>query len=298
MAEQAKGTRTVELTIADRKRRFDIDDPKLPDWIDANELSAADYPYGEKLDRDIYRDRLEALQRQLVRLQTDMQRTGKRMIIVFEGRDAAGKGGTIKRLRAYLNPRNMRVVALPKPSDRERGQWYFQRYVDHFPTLGEMVAFDRSWYNRAGVEPVMGFCTPAQHGRFLADTPEFERIIVDEGIVFYKFWLNIGRETQLKRFHDRRHSPLKHWKLSGIDIVGMEKWDDYTTARDQMIAATHRSHAPWTVVRFNDKRRGRLEVLRHVLAGVDYDGKDETIIGEADPKIVGEGPDFLPQGGD
>ena len=294
MAQSHKmGSRTVELTVDGRSRTFDIDDPKLADWVDGKDLTASGYPYSERMDRDRYEDSLEALQEQLVLLQSHVLDQGERVMMLFEGRDAAGKGGTIKRLTMYLNPRHMRVVALPKPSDRERGQWYFQRYTAHFPTRGEMVAFDRSWYNRGGVEPVMGFCTPAQHDRFLFDAPGFERMIVDEGIHLFKFWLNIGRQTQLKRFHDRRHSRLKHWKLSGIDIVGMEKWDDYTAARDRMIAATHAPHAPWTIVRLNDKRRGRIEVLRHVLQRLDFAGKDADAIGEPDPRIIGQGPAFL-----
>ncbi|RKF07146.1 polyphosphate kinase 2 [Oceaniradius stylonematis] len=285
--------RVLELPVDGEMRRFDIDDPDLPDWVDDNVLTSGDYPYDERMDRDAYNDQLRALQEQLVLLQSHIGQSGERIIAVFEGRDAAGKGGTISRFRQYLNPRNARAVALPKPSDRERGQWYFQRYVDHFPTESEIIAFDRSWYNRGGVEPVMGFCTPEQHTAFLGDAPNFERIIVDEGIHFFKFWLNIGRETQLKRFHDRRHSTLKHWKLSDIDIVGMHKWDDYTRARNRMIAATHTRHAPWTVVRFNDKRRGRIEVLRHILTAIPFEGRDMALIGEPDPRIVGEGLEML-----
>ena len=291
--KDATSSRVVDLEIAGTIRHFDIDDPVLPNWVTDNVMTADGYPYDDKMDRDLYDSQLEALQEQLVVLQEHYKSRGERMVVLFEGRDAAGKGGTINRFRQYLNPRNMRVVALPKPSDRERGQWYFQRYIDHFPTEGEIVAFDRSWYNRGGVEPVMGFCTPEQYQAFLGDAPNFERIIVDEGIHFFKFWLNIGRETQLKRFHDRRHSTLKHWKLSDIDIIGMNKWDDYTGARDLMIASTHTAHAPWTVVRYNDKRRGRIEVLRHILMHVDFKGKKDDIIGEPDPRIIGSGPSFF-----
>lgn len=293
MADETDNSRAVTITVDGHERVFDIDNPDLPKWVDKNDLTAGGFPYDKKMDRDDYEEQLEALQIELVELQTHMQETGERMIVVFEGRDSAGKGGTIKRLTAYLNPRTTRVVALPKPSDRERGEWYYQRYVSHFPTDGEIVVFDRSWYNRGGVEPVMGFCTQTQHQRFLEETPDFERIITGEGIHFFKFWLNIGRETQLKRFHDRRHSALKHWKLSGIDVVGMTKWDDYTVARDTMMAATHTTHAPWTVVRYNDKRRGRIEVLRHILSAVDYKGKSADVIGKPDPKIIGSGPAML-----
>lgn len=294
MTDTDKNDRIVELKIDGQTRQFDIDDPDLPSWIEDNKLSAADYPYEERMKRKAYEKTLEALQIELVELQEHLQATGERMLIVFEGRDAAGKGGTIKRLTAFLNPRSTRVVALPKPSDRERGEWYYQRHVRHFPTDGEIVVFDRSWYNRGGVEPVMGFCTPEQHERFLDETPDFERIITNDGIHFFKFWLNIGHETQLKRFHDRRHSPLKHWKLSGIDIEGMKRWDAYTRARDTMLAATHRKHAPWTVVRYNDKRRGRIEVLRHILMNTEYQGKDPKIISTPDPLIIGNGPGVLP----
>jgi polyphosphate kinase len=289
----AKESRAIELTIDGKKRIFDIDDPKLPDWVDDNDITAGGYPYKDKLDRKKYEKTLEALQIQIVNMHTHMQQAGSRVVAVFEGRDAAGKGGSISVLHEFLNPRTTRNVALSKPTEVERGQWYFQRYAAHLPTTGELVSFDRSWYNRGGVEPVMGFCTPEQHKAFLTDAPEFEKIIVDEGITFVKFWLNIGRETQLKRFHDRRHSPVKYWKLSGIDIVGMQKWDDYTRARDTMIKATHSAHAPWTIVRMNDKRRGRIEVLRHMLRSLDYEGKDMEAIGEPDPEVIGYGPEAL-----
>ncbi|GAB4352850.1 MAG: polyphosphate kinase 2 [Oricola sp.] len=289
----ASGSRAVELIIDGKKRVFDIDDPKLPDWVDDNDITAGGYPYKHRMDKDDYENQLEALQIQIVKMHTHMQETGKRVIAVFEGRDAAGKGGSISVLHEFLNPRTARNVALSKPSDVERGQWYFQRYIEHFPTTGELVSFDRSWYNRGVVEPVMGFCTPEQNRAFLHDAPEFEKMIVEEGIVFFKFWLNIGRETQLKRFHDRRHSPVKYWKLSDIDIIGMQKWDDYTAARDTMISTTHSAHAPWTVIHMNDKRRGRLEVLRHILLNIDYEGKDRAAIGSPDPKIIGTGPDAL-----
>ena len=285
--------RSVELDINGTKRVFDIDDPTLPDWVDDNDITAGGYPYKEKLKRKHYESQLEALQIELVKLQTHLQTTGERIIAVFEGRDSAGKGGSINVLHQFLNPRWARNVALSKPSDVQRGQWYFQRYVEHFPTSGELVSFDRSWYNRGGVEPVMGFCTPEQHRTFLKDAPEFEKIIVEEGIHFFKFWLNIGRETQLKRFHDRRHSPVKHWKLSGIDIIGMRKWDDYTSARDTMLDATHSGHAPWTIIRMNDKRRGRLEVLRHILSHIAFDGRDMDVIGKPDKAIVGDDPKMM-----
>lgn len=242
---------------------------------------------------DEYDGTLEKLQIELVKAQAWLQSTGKRVMALFEGRDAAGKGGTIFVVRQYLNPRTARNVALTKPTPTELGQWYYQRYVDHFPTSGEFVTFDRSWYNRAGVEPVMGFCTPQQHEQFLEETPHFERMISNEGIHFFKFWLNIGQETQLERFHDRRYSPLKSWKFSPIDVAGITKWDDYTEVRDAMFERTHKEFAPWIIVRANDKRRARLAVMRRILLSLPYDGRDLDVIGKEDKKIIGEGPSFL-----
>ncbi len=287
---EATKSRAVELDVGGKTRVFDIDDPKLPDWIADKALSSGGYPYDKKMDGDTYEAELKALQIELVKAQTHLHATGKRVMALFEGRDAAGKGGSIFAIRAYLNPRSARVVALTKPTETEAGQWYFQRYVTHFPTGGEIVLFDRSWYNRAGVEPVMGFCTPEQHKHFLVQAPVFEQLIVDDGIHFFKFWLNIGREMQLKRFHDRRHDPLKVWKLSPMDIAALTKWDDYSKKRDQMLEKTHTKDAPWTVVRANDKRRARVNIIRHILQSLDYDGKDKKAIGEIDEKILGFGP--------
>jgi len=206
---------------------------------------------------------------------------------VFEGRDAAGKGGVIKRFMAHLNPRQVRVVALPKPTDRERGQWYFQRYVEHLPTAGEVGLFDRSWYNRAGVEPVFGFCSLEETAEFLEEAPKFEAMLVRSGLRLFKFWLTIGREEQLRRLHARRHDPLKHWKLSPIDLKAIEKWDDYTRARKTMFAETDTTVAPWAVIKANDKRRARINAMQHLLSELPYDHKDETLVAEADPRIVG-----------
>lgn len=288
-----KSTNEIKLKIDGRTRVFDINEPELPDWIADNILTAGGYPYDERMKRKEYERQLKALQIELVKLQAWLQETGERVMILFEGRDAAGKGGTISRIRKYMNPRTARNVALTKPTETERGQWYFQRYVAHFPTAGEFVTFDRSWYNRAGVEPVMGFCTPAQHERFLEETPNFEHAIVNDGIHLFKIWLNIGQETQLKRFHDRRHSRRKHWKFSPMDIAGMEKWDDYTRMRDLMLERTHSPSAPWTVVRANDKRRARLAVIRRILLSLPYADRDLDTIGEEDGKITGSGADFL-----
>ncbi|TPN89487.1 polyphosphate kinase 2 [Mesorhizobium sp. CU2] len=292
-AEAAPATGPIKIKIGGKERAFDIDDPVLPDWIDDNKLTAGGYPYDKKMKSEDYEKELEHLQIELVKAQAWLQKTGGRLMALFEGRDAAGKGGTIFVLRQFMNPRTARNVALTKPTPTETGQWYYQRYVDHFPTSGEFVTFDRSWYNRAGVEPVMGFCTPEQHEKFLDETPHFERMIVNEGIHFFKFWLNIGRETQLERFHDRRWSPLKSWKFSPIDIAGINKWDDYTKARDQMVERTHKEFAPWIIVRANDKRRARLAVIQRILLSLPYDGRDLDVIGKPDKKIIGEGPDFL-----
>lgn len=277
----------VKLVIDGKKRAFDIDNPALPAWVTDMELPAGGYPYDEAMKKKEYEATLELLQIELVKLQTWMQKTGERVMVLFEGRDAAGKGGTIFVTRQYMNPRTARNVALTKPTETERGQWYFQRHVAHFPTAGEFVTFDRSWYNRAGVEPVMGFCTPQQHELFLDETPHFEKGIVADGIRFFKFWLSIGRETQLRRFHDRRHSPLKMWKFSPIDVAGIEKWDDYTRARDLMFERTDTEHAPWTVVRANDKRRARLAVIRRLLLSMPYEGRDLDAVGQEDARIIG-----------
>ncbi|UHS60259.1 polyphosphate kinase 2 [Agrobacterium vaccinii] len=292
MSENAKD-RSVELQIGGKTRIFNIDDPVLPDWVEEKKLSAGGFPYDKKMNRDDYDKTLEALQIELVKVQYWLQATGSRVLSVFEGRDAAGKGGAISVVKEYLNPRAARVVALSKPTETERGQWYFQRYISHFPTAGEIVMFDRSWYNRAGVEPVMGFCTPDEHKRFLKETPRLEKMVEHEGTYLFKFWLDIGRETQIARFHDRRHSPLKAWKLSDMDIAALTKWDDYTAMRDLMLEKTHIDDAPWTVIRANDKRRARINLIRHILKTLDYEGKDKSVIGDIDEKILGFGPDFL-----
>jgi polyphosphate kinase 2 len=282
-----------DADVLETKRgRFDLEDPVLPDWIEKAALSSGGYPYDDTIKDKFYEEELTLLQIELVKLQRHVNEAGARVVALFEGRDAAGKGGCIFAMRQYMNPRTARTVALPKPTETEQGQWYFQRYTEHLPTSGEMVLFDRSWYNRAGVEAVMGFCTPAQTANFLQQAPEYERLLTEGGVILFKFWLNIGRETQLKRFHERRHNPLKIWKLSPIDYAALERWDAYTEARDRMMAATHKPAAPWTVVRANDKRRARLNVIRHVLGTIDYPGKDENVIRETDPLILG-GPALL-----
>jgi len=283
----------VTVDLNGKAVTFDLDKPQLPQAIRDTAFGSGGYPYDEKLKKSDYEDTLERLQLELIKLVNWLDMAKQRMVIVFEGRDAAGKGGTINAFRAYLNPRRVRTVALSKPSDIEQGQWYFQRYVDHLPTTGEMVMFDRSWYNRGGVEPVMGFATPKQHRTFLQQAPEFERMLVEDGVHLFKFWLNVGQAMQIKRFHDRRQNPLKRWKLSPIDIKALGKWENYTDARDLMLTATHTPLAPWTIVRSNDKRRARINAIRHVLHTVDYEGKDENIVGEIDANILGLGPEFL-----
>lgn len=276
--------------VASSLTNFDLEDPKFPEALKTFQMQDGGYPYAKRLKRAAYETRLEDLQIELVKLQRHLQENDRRLVVLFEGRDAAGKGGAIFNFRRYLNPRHSHVAALSKPTETERGQWYFQRYISHLPTQGNMTLFDRSWYNRAGVEPVMGFCSPEQHEQFLAEAPAFERALVRDGMVFVKFWLNIGRTTQIKRFHDRRHDPLKIWKLSPIDLKALGKWDEYTAARDTMLARTSTDTAPWTVVRMNDKRRGRLEIIRHVLTQFDYDNRDDGVLGAADPAIIGLSP--------
>ena len=275
---------------------FDIDAPQLPARIEEAAMASGGYPYEAKLKREKYEKHLEALQIELLKLQAHVKTSGKRgerIVVVFEGRDSAGKGGCIQRFTQHLNPRYARVVALTKPTETERGQWYFQRYAAQMPTRGEIVLFDRSWYNRAGVERVMGFCTEEETATFLREAPEFEQMLVRDGIHLFKIFLQIGREMQLKRFHSRRHDPLKRWKLSDIDLAAIPKWDDYTRAQIEMFRYTHTPTTPWTVILANDQRRARLEAIKLILKSIDYPEKDAEVIGEIDSKIVGSGPDFF-----
>jgi polyphosphate kinase len=272
--------------MSDLTAPFNLDDPVLPKAVRKAAMMSGGFPYDAKLGRKAYEKQLQALYLQLALLQDHIRANGERVVMVFEGRDAAGKGGSINTYLKYLNPRFSSSVALPKPSDREQTQWYFQRYVAWLPAAGEQVLFDRSWYNRAGVEPVMGFCTPEETARFLVEAPLFERMLVEDGMHLFKFWLTIGKEMQLKRFHDRRHDRLKQWKLSPIDLEALARFDEYTEARDAMLRATHTPHAPWTIILGNDKRRARLNVVRTVLQRLDYPGKDLTGIGETDGLIV------------
>jgi polyphosphate kinase 2 len=249
------------------------------------------YPYSERMGREEYERTKRRLQIELLKLQYWIKATGERLIVLFEGRDAAGKGGTIKRFTEHLNPRGARVVALEKPSERERTQWYFQRYLAHLPAAGEMVLFDRSWYTRAGVERVMGFCSPAEYQRFMEQVPHVERLLVQDGIHLIKLWFSVSRAEQRTRFIIRQVDPVRQWKLSPTDLSLLDRWDDYTRAKEHMFQHTDTDQAPWVVVRNNDKKRGRVEAMRHVLDRFDYDDKDQDIVGTPDPRIVGSPQD-------
>ena len=267
---------------------IDDDDPVLlgPDGTPVDTWRE-DYPYAERMDRDRYEHHKRLLQIELLKLQNWVKANGRRIVIVFEGRDAAGKGGTIKRFTEHMNPRGARVVALEKPSDREQGQWYYQRYLSHLPTTGEIVMFDRSWYNRAGVEKVMGFCTEAQYNLFVRQTPAFEKLLVEDGIDLIKFWFSVSRAEQRTRFTIRQIDPVRQWKLSPMDLASIDKWDAYTSAKERMFKRTDTRHAPWTVVKSNDKKLARIEAMRHVLSLFHYDNKDHQTVGTPDPLIVG-----------
>jgi polyphosphate kinase 2 len=245
------------------------------------------YPYRNLMSRKSYERNKYRLQVELLKLQAWAKETGARIVILFEGRDAAGKGGTIKRFMEHLNPRGARVVALEKPSEVERGQWYFQRYVSQLPTAGEIVLFDRSWYNRAGVERVMGFCTDDEYAEFMRQCPEFERNLVRSGIHVIKFWFSVSRLEQRRRFKERRSHPLKHWKLSPIDLASLDKWDEYTKAKESMFFYTDTADSPWTVIKSDCKKRARLNAMRYVLQRLPYTSKDTDAIGPVDPLLVG-----------
>ena len=250
-------------------------------------FESGDYPYKTKIKRPVYEAHKRELQIELLKVQDWVEKTGERIVIFFEGRDAAGKGGTIKRFMEHLNPRTARVVALNKPSERERTQWYFQRYIEHMPSAGEMVLFDRSWYNRAGVERVMGFCTPNEYLEFMRQAPQLERMLVQSGIRFYKYYFSVTREEQLRRFKSREKEPLKQWKLSPIDRASLDKWDDYTEAKEAMFFYTDTADARWMIVKSDDKKRARLNTMQHFLSTLDYPGKDLHIVRGPDPLIVG-----------
>ena len=259
----------------------DPDEELAPDWRQGG------YPYRNLMSRKAYEKQKYRLQVELLKLQAWVKDTGQRVVILFEGRDAAGKGGTIKRFMEHLNPRGARVVALEKPSEIERGQWYFQRYIQHLPTAGEIVLFDRSWYNRSGVERVMGFCSNDEYNEFMRQVPEFERNLVRSGIHLIKFWFSVSREEQRRRFRERESHPLKQWKLSPIDLASLDKWDDYTKAKEAMFFYTDTADAPWTVVKSDCKKRARLNAMRYVLHKLPYANKDIARIGPLDPLLVG-----------
>ncbi|MFO1139472.1 MAG: polyphosphate kinase 2 [Paracoccus sp. (in: a-proteobacteria)] len=250
------------------------------------------YPYAEEMKTKDYDAQMQGLQLQLVRLMRDVIHTGKRIVVLFEGRDAAGKGGTIERVRENLNPRSAYIVALPKPSERETTQWYFQRYTDWLPAGGEIALFDRSWYNRGIVERVFGFSDEAQRKAFFRQLPLFEDMLTDDSVTLVKLWLNVGRAEQLKRFLDREQDPLKQWKLSSIDVDGLGKWDDYSAAIRDTLGRSHSARAPWTVIRSDDKRRARIAAIQTILRSVDFAGRDDALIGAPDPRIAG-GPELL-----
>ncbi len=245
------------------------------------------YPYHEPMRGKTYENEKARLQIELLKVQRWVKKSGEKIVIVFEGRDAAGKGGTIKRFMEHLNPRGARVVALEKPDERERGQWYFQRYVAHLPTSGELVLFDRSWYNRAGVERVMDFCTEAEYLEFLRQCPLFESMLVRGGLNLFKYWFSVTQEEQARRFSKRRADPLKHWKLSPTDLASRDKWDAYTQAKQTMFAHTDTAEAPWTLIMSDDKKRARLACMRHFLGSLDYPEKDHEAVGSPDPLIAG-----------
>jgi polyphosphate kinase 2 len=290
-----------ELSVQDLVARglsvqgtFDeVDDPVLigPDGIPSDTWKEG-YPYDDRMTKEEYEVTKRLLQIELLKAQTWIKETGRRLVVLFEGRDAAGKGGTIKRFTEHLDPRGTKVVALSAPTPLERGQWYFQRYIAHLPTSGEITLFDRSWYNRAVVEPVMGFCSPDEYRQFMGQAPRLEQMLTGSGITLVKLWFSVSRREQLTRFTIRRIDPVRQWKLSPVDLASLDRWDDYTHAKNEMFRRTHREFAPWTVVRSNDKKRGRVETMRFVLALLDYPDKDGAVVGRPYPRIVGP-PDVV-----
>ncbi len=271
----------LDMSKEAKKRAAEKENELNPDW------TKGAYPYVNRMRRKTYEAQKYRLQVELLKLQAWVKSTGQKVVIIFEGRDAAGKGGTIKRFMEHLNPRGARIVALDKPTTAEQGQWYFQRYVQHLPTRGEMVFFDRSWYNRAGVERVMGFCDDDQYFEFMREVPGFERNLVRSGTYIIKFWFSVSQEEQRRRFKEREVSPLKRWKLSPIDMASLDRWDDYTSAKEAMFFATDTPEAPWTVVKSDDKKRARLNAMRYVLRSIPYAHRDLKAIGPVDPLIVG-----------
>jgi polyphosphate kinase len=251
------------------------------------------YPYQEKMPRSEYEHLKGQLQAELLKMQSWVRQTGQRIVALFEGRDAAGKGGTIKRFMEHLNPRAAHVIALEKPTEAERGQWFFQRYIQHLPTKGEIALFDRSWYNRPGVELVMGFCTSTEYLEFLRQAPSLERMLVNSGITMFKYWFSVSRCEQLRRFHSRKLDPLKQWKLSPVDLESLQRWEEYTKAKEAVFFYTDTADAPWTVIKSDDKKRARINCMRHFLHHMDYPDKDPEVLGDPDPQIVGSASEIL-----
>ena len=283
-----------DLVKREFKKRVAVDDDRLAHMNDlVEDVDAGAYPYANSYDDDLYDKELYALQIELLKLQKAVKEEGRKIIVIFEGRDAAGKGGTIGRFVENLNPRGARIVALPKPTDAEKGQWYFQRYVRQLPSPGEIVLFDRSWYNRAVVEPVMGFCTQEQTDQFLREVLFFEKSIVESGVHLVKFWLDVGRQEQKRRFKVRRTDPVRRWKLSPVDVASLDKWDEYSAAIDQMFKNTDAPFAPWTIIRSDDKKRARLNALRMFLSEIDYPEKKHSVLGQIDGRIVLSASEYL-----
>jgi polyphosphate kinase len=279
--DEVKALRRLLFERAAPTAGIDPDLELAANWRDGS------YPYQNLMARRSYEKQKYRLQVELLKLQAWVKETGQRVVILFEGRDAAGKGGAIKRFMEHLNPRGARVVALEKPSDVEKGQWYFQRYISQLPTAGEIVLFDRSWYNRAGVERVMGFCSDAEYDEFLRQAPEFERHLVRSGVRLFKFWFSVSRAEQRRRFKEREAHPLKQWKLSPIDLASLDKWDGYTLAKESMFLHTDTSDSPWTVIKSDCKKRARLNAMRYLLHRLPYRNKDAAVIGNVDPLLVG-----------
>lgn len=269
---------------------------RVRETTDKKQIISSVYPYERTMSKKEYERQIELLQIELVKMQSWVIQSGEKIVMIFEGRDAAGKGGTITRFTENLNPRGAHVIALAKPSDKERGQWYFQRYVANMPTNGELVFLDRSWYNRAGVEKVMGFCTPKEYLEFMRQAPEFERMLTRSGVKLFKFWFSVSREEQLRRFLSRAQDPLKQWKLSPMDLESLSRWDEYTEAKESMLFYTDTADAPWTIVRSDDKKRARLNAIKFLLNKIDYAGKDEKLLSDMDPLVVGSAKTIYEQG--
>ena len=274
-------------SVEPRPARADIVTHRHDPDVIRRSFETGDYPYTSKVSEKHYLDRMLPLQAELLKAQAWIKDVGEKIIVLFEGRDAAGKGGTIKRFMEHLNPRSARIVALEKPNERERSQWYFQRYINHLPSAGEVVFFDRSWYNRAGVERVMGFCTPNEYLEFMRQCPEIERMLVRSGVRLFKYWFSVTREEQRRRFIARETDPLKQWKLSPIDKASLDKWDEYTEAKEAMFFNTDTADAPWTIIKSDDKKRARINCMLHFLSTLPYDNKDHRVVVTPDPLIVG-----------